>query len=333
MLDKLVFKQNTQLKQKKQAVVQADQQVIQAQQHFEQLKAKYPEKVIADSVPQADDPAEIIQARDQLGQIKVRAAQAHNDLNVHKTNPLINWAYDFWPVLAVVLVLRSFFYEPFNIPSESMNPTLETGDFILVQKYAYGIRLPLLNNKIIHTSEPENGDVIVFRYPENPSISYIKRVIGVPGDKIVFQNGVLYINGEKQPYQLGSQVSLPVKLESVSGQAESINVQAQQWVVNIGQHRFLTQYIKPEQTAVDAQQYIQNYQAQSSLPLSLNQNWQVTVPQGQYFAMGDNRDQSADSRYWGFVPEANLTGKATYIWMHKDPGLHLPSFKRNGSIP
>jgi signal peptidase I len=333
LLDKLWFKQNVQLKQKKQATVQLDQELQHAQQSFEALKTKFPQLLISDSVPQADEPVEISQARDQLSQVKVRAAQAQHQLNQHKTNLLVSWAYDFWPVLAVVLVLRSFFYEPFNIPSESMNPTLETGDFILVQKNAYGVRLPLWNKKIIAVGEPKNGDVIVFRYPENPSISYIKRVIGVPGDQLLFQNGVLYINGQKQPYQLGDQVQLPVSYQSESGAGQSLNVQAQQWVVNIGEHRFLSQYILPEQSDAAAQQYLQQYLAQAPLPLSLHQNWQVTVPQGQYFAMGDNRDQSADSRYWGFVPEANLTGKATFIWMHKEPGLHLPSFSRNGSIP
>ena len=333
LLDKLVFKQNAQLKQKKHQVVQYDQQVISTQQSFEQLKTKYPQLLISDSVSQADEPEEVTQSRDQLSQVKLQAAQAQNQLSQHKTNLLVTWAYDFWPVLAVVLVLRSFFYEPFNIPSESMNPTLETGDFILVQKNAYGVRLPLWNKKIIEVGEPKNGDVIVFRYPENPRISYIKRVIGVPGDNIVFQNGVLYINGVKQPYQLGRQVNLPVAYANESAQQQRIDLKAQQWIVNIGEHRFLTQYILPEQTSEVAKQYVLQSQAQSPLPLSLQQNWQVTVPAGQYFAMGDNRDQSADSRYWGFVPEENLTGKAIFIWIHKEPGWHFPSFARNGSIP
>mgnify|MGYP000961221306 FL=1 len=112
-------------------------------------------------------------------------------------NFIITWAYDFWPVLAVVLILRSFLYEPFNIPSDSMVPTLETGDFILVNKYQYGVRLPIVNKKVIDVSEPERGDVIVFRYPPQPTISYIKRVVGLPGDHIVYDHGQLTINGQK----------------------------------------------------------------------------------------------------------------------------------------
>ncbi|KAF7275991.1 hypothetical protein GWI33_011031, partial [Rhynchophorus ferrugineus] len=264
----------------------------------EQLKSKYPQQVISDSISQSDEPLEVTSTRDHLSSIKSDAVRAHNDLNAHKINPIVNWAYDFWPVLAVVLVVRSFFFEPFNIPSESMNPTLETGDFILVNKFAYGVRLPLLNNKIIDIGEPQHGDVAVFRYPLKPSISYIKRIIGLPGDVIAYRNGELFINGEKQPHQLGAQVSLPVSDFDAQGQEQKIDVQAQQWVVNIAEHRFITQYIKTEQSDAPAQQFVDQYQ--QKVPLSLLQNWEVTVPEGQYFAMGDNRDQSADSRYWGF---------------------------------
>jgi signal peptidase I len=331
LLDKLLFKQRSGLKQKKEAALQADKNVQQAQQGFEQLKSRYPQLLISETVNQADEPAEITQARDRLSQVKVDAVRAHNALNEHKTSPVINWAYDFWPVLAVVLVVRSFFYEPFNIPSESMNPTLETGDFILVNKYAFGVRLPLINTKIIDSGEPQHGDVAVFRFPKNPSISFIKRIIGLPGDHIVFQNGELYVNGKIQPHQVGNEVPLPVKYRDQTGQEQTINVQAAQWVVNLGEHRFISQYIKTEQQDSAAQQFLKNYEA--GIPLSLQQNWEVTVPQGQYFAMGDNRDQSDDSRFWGFVPEENLTGRAMFIWMHKKPGLNLPSFERNGRIP
>ena len=331
LLDKLVFKQYQQLKDKKQAALEADQNIQQQQQHFEQVKSKYPQLALSESVTNPDDPVDVTKARDQLSQAKGDAVRAHATHDAHKVNPIINWAYDFWPVLAVVLVVRSFLFEPFNIPSESMNPTLETGDFILVNKFAYGVRLPLINTKIIDTGAPEHGDVAVFRYPVDPSISYIKRIIGLPGDTISYQNGELFINGEKQFSQKGNEVNLPVHYQDASGQQQKIIVDAQQWVVNIASHRFITQYIKATQSDGLAQQFIQQYQQKA--PLSLEQNWEVTVPEGEYFAMGDNRDQSADSRYWGFVPEANLTGKATYVWMHKAPGFNLPSFKRNGSIP
>ena len=327
LLDKLVFKQTAAQKQKKQDVLHADQQVKQAKQDFEQLKSKYPDALISDTVSSPEDPVEITQARDQLSQIQTQAMRAHSDLVQHKVNPVITWAYDFWPVLAIVLIVRSFLYEPFNIPSESMNPTLETGDFILVNKYAYGVRLPLVNKKFLDTGEPERGEVAVFRYPQEPRISYIKRIIGIPGDHIVFRAGVLYINEIKQPYRLG--VSDAKYTVSVTNQ-QHVTLDVQKWVVNIGEHRFISQYVKTEQKDPLAQQFIA--QLQQKVPLSLQQEWEVTVPEGQYFTMGDNRDQSADSRYWGFVPEENLTGRAMYIWMHKAPGLNIPTFKRNGRI-
>lgn len=342
LLDKTVLKQYASLKQKKQQVLEADNSIAQLQQQFEQLKIKYPAQIISDTVVQPDEPHEVTQARDQMSQAKVASVRAHNSLNEHKINPMVSWAYDFWPVLAVVLVVRSFLYEPFNIPSESMNPTLETGDFILVNKYAYGVRLPLVNSKIIESGEPKRGEVAVFRFPDNPKISFIKRIVGLPGDHIAFREGVLYINGQMQPYQLGHQVNLPVKVSAT----ESIVVSAEQWTVNIGEHRFISQYIKQQQSDTLAARVVEVMNNSRSnlpfeqlkrneeyLPLSLAQNWEITVPQGQYFSMGDNRDQSDDSRFWGFVPEKNLTGKAMYIWMHKAPGLHLPSFKRNGRIP
>lgn len=341
LLDKLLFKQYPQLKHKKDMALQADQKVQQFQANFEQLKLKYPQQVISDTVNHADEPVDVTQARDHLSQVKGEAIRAHNDLNQHKINPVVNWAYDFWPVLAVVLVVRSFFFEPFNIPSESMNPTLETGDFILVNKFAYGVRLPLVNYKIIDTGEPEHGDVAVFRYPENPNISFIKRIIGLPGDHIALKNGVLYVNHVAQYQQRAGQVNLPVEVSK----DQYIDVLADQWMVNLGEHRFISQYIslvQKEPMAIQVVNYMnsrnnpsyaQMTSATVDLPLSLVQNWEITVPDGQYFAMGDNRDQSADSRYWGFVPEQNLTGKATYIWMHKAPGFNIPTFKRNGNIP
>jgi len=208
-------------------------------------------------------------------------------------NFVITWAYDFWPVLAIVLCLRSFFYEPFNIPSDSMVPTLETGDFILVNKFDYGVRLPIVN-----VGEPERGDVIVFRYPPQPTISYIKRVVGIPGDHIVFDHGQLTINGQKI-------AKVPVEF---SREKDRLDTPTSIYHKDIN--------------------FVENgkYSAENGL------YWEVKVKEGEYFAMGDNRDQSADSRFWGMVPEQNLTGRAFYIWMHKEPGFKLPSFNRNGSI-
>lgn len=237
-------------------------------------------------------------------------------------NFIIAWAYDFWPILAVVLFLRSFLYEPFNIPSESMLPTLKVGDFILVNKFEYGVRLPLVHSKIISTGEPQRGEVVVFRYPENPRISYIKRVIGLPGDTIEMKNGELYVNGQAQNRQLLGQIETNIKVSQ-----GLMPIQMDQYQNQLGHHQFVSHQISATQK--DA---LLTEQVRKEQNITMNQNWSYTVPQGQYFVMGDNRDQSEDSRYWGFVPEENLIGRAFYVWMHKEAGFNLPSFSRNGKI-
>lgn len=236
-------------------------------------------------------------------------------------NFIITWAYDFWPVLAVVMVLRSFLYEPFNIPSDSMVPTLETGDFILVNKFEYGVRLPIINSKIIDVGSPERGEVAVFRYPPQPSISYIKRIVGLPGDHIVYDHGQLSINGEKV-------TKTPIQFSREKDNLDTPTAIYHQ--ETLGAHTFTMRELEGVNVARQAPflNYLDNgkYSAENGL------YWEVKVPEGHYFAMGDNRDQSADSRFWGFVPEENLTGRAFYIWMHKEPGFNLPSFSRNGKI-
>ena len=236
-------------------------------------------------------------------------------------NFIITWAYDFWPVLAVVMVLRSFLYEPFNIPSDSMVPTLETGDFILVNKFEYGVRLPIINSKIIDVGSPERGEVAVFRYPPQPSISYIKRIVGLPGDHIVYDHGQLSINGEKV-------TKTPIQFSREKDSLDTPTAIYHQ--ETLGMHTFTMRELEGVNVARQAPflNYVDNgkYSAENGL------YWEVKVPEGHYFAMGDNRDQSADSRFWGFVPEENLTGRAFYIWMHKEPGFNLPSFSRNGKI-
>ncbi len=236
-------------------------------------------------------------------------------------NFIITWAYDFWPVLTVVLVLRSFLYEPFNIPSDSMVPTLETGDFILVNKFEYGVRLPIINSKIIDVGEPERGDVAVFRYPPQPTISYIKRIVGLPGDHIVYDRGQLTINGEKVS-------KVPFEFSRAKDIQDTPN--ALYYKETLGTHTFTMRELEGVNVARQAPfiNYVDNGQYASTQGLY----WEVKVPEGHYFAMGDNRDQSADSRFWGFVPQENLTGRAFFIWMHKEPGFKLPSFSRNGSI-
>lgn len=216
---------------------------------------------------------------------------------------LVDLARSLFPVFLVVLVLRSFVFEPFKIPSGSMMPTLLVGDFILVNKFSYGIRLPVLNKKVIDIGDPERGDVVVFRYPEDPTIPYIKRVVGLPGDQIVYDvlDKVLYVNGEKIEQEFVSSY-----LATGSG---SYMTGADHHIENLGEvkHDIL---VIPER-------------------FSGGEYQQMTLSEGQYFVLGDNRDNSKDSRYWGAVPEENLIGKAFFIWMNWDGGV---SWKRLGSV-
>jgi signal peptidase I len=209
---------------------------------------------------------------------------------------LVEYARSFFPVLLLVLVLRSFLAEPYQIPSESMVPTLEVGDFVLVNKYAYGVRLPVIGTKIFDVGRPQRGDIMVFIPPHDPRY-FIKRVIGVPGDVIRYENKALYINGERADYEFIAQFEertpfgyIPIReyVESFDG--------------------------RPHQ--------IYRYQI-SEQP----QEW--TVPEDSYFMMGDNRGKSDDSRRWGFAHESEIVGKAVAIWVHKDPGFNLPTFSRN----
>lgn len=273
-------------------------------------------------------------------------------LKQHKTRGrgqerlLVRWAYDFFPVLAVVLIVRSFLIEPFNIPSSSMVPTLYTGDFIAVNKFAYGVRLPLTYNKVLDTGSPEHGDVVVFRYPENPSIYYIKRVIGLPGDTVSYDQGTLAINDvpvetksvnfaadpelTSQLYGAGQVAPGQVITEQEAAQmGQQEEEQSQYFQETQGDNKHLVRYL----TDMNSSQYAPFLQQQAPEVVSSEGNeWRITVPDGEYFVMGDNRDRSADGRFWGFVPDDNLAGKAVYIWMHKPPGLNLPTFTRNGSI-
>ncbi len=215
---------------------------------------------------------------------------------------LVEYAHSFFPVVLIVLVLRSFIAEPFRIPSGSMMPTLLVGDFILVNKFVYGIRLPVINKKVVELSEPKRGDIVVFRYPKDPSVDYIKRVIGVPHDKIAYSNKRLTVNG-----QAISETSLGV-YQGV-GQGEDMTG-AEQFLENL--------------TGIEHHILIRN-----GAPTV---EFSYTVPEGQYFMMGDNRDNSNDSRYWGFVPEENLVGKAFFIWMNWDLQNKGISFERIGTV-
>lgn len=203
---------------------------------------------------------------------------------------LVDYARSFFPVLLVVLLLRSFLVEPFQIPSGSMRPTLEVGDFILVNKFTYGLRLPVAHTEIVDFGEPERGDVMVFRFPNEPSVNFIKRVIGLPGDRIRYEDKQLYINGEPVPKEQAAE-------PPASAPGELL------FVEQLGDRRHSI-YNNPASPGPQVRELV--------------------VPAGHYFMVGDNRDHSNDSRYWGFVPEENIVGKAFAVWMHWDGGL--PSF-------
>lgn len=263
---------------------------------------------------------------------------------LEKSTAPVRWAYDFFPILAIVLVVRSFLIEPFNIPSSSMVPTLYTGDFIAVNKYAYGIRLPLVNTKVLDLGAPQHGDVVVFRFPLNPKQYYIKRVIGVGGDTVSFNNGQLSVNGKAIPTtpanftpdpKMTAQLYPPGKTETgevvTAEQAAQLGNQEEQTARYLQEspssnHQHLVRYLGDKNWFQYAS-FLQ--QASPQLMASQGQQWQLTVPKGHYFVMGDNRDRSADGRFWGFVPDENLAGKAVYVWMHKASGLSLPTFNRD----
>lgn len=215
---------------------------------------------------------------------------------------LVEYARSFFPIVLIVFLLRSFIAEPFRIPSGSMMPTLLIGDFILVNKFTYGIRLPVINKKIIDINEPQRGDAVVFRYPKNPEVDYIKRVIGLPGDRISYINKQLTING-----QVMKQVSL--------GRYQGL-----------GQGKSMTgAEILTEDLQTLKHDILINHRAP-------NIKGTYIVPQGHYFVMGDNRDNSNDSRYWGTVPEENLVGRAFFIWMNWDWENTGIGFNRIGTV-
>ncbi len=209
----------------------------------------------------------------------------------------VEYGRSFFPVILAVFLLRSFLVEPFRIPSGSMIPTLHVGDFILVNKFTYGIRLPVIDKKVIDIGVPQRGDVVVFRYPPEPSTDYIKRVVGVPGDRIGYYDRVLYVNGEP--------VTERVKAQALREDGQEVLRVPEQ----LGEHRYQVQWV----------------------PQRSSRQGEVVVPPGTYFVLGDNRDNSKDSRYWGFVPDENLVGKAFFIWMSWDSQRFAVDWRRIGS--
>ena len=213
----------------------------------------------------------------------------------------LDWTAGLFPVILAVFVLRSFLFEPFKIPSGSMIPTLLVGDLILVNKYTYGLRLPVFNTKLTQGTPPKRGDVMVFRYPPKPSLDYIKRVVGVPGDEVAYLNKRLTINGVLVPKQ-----QLP---DFFDRDAMRYFKQFQEKLGDTT-HRVLNDDERPAFVA-----------GVEDFPFKQNCRYSVEgvvckVPEGMYFMMGDNRDNSLDSRYWGFVPDQNIVGRAFLIWMN-----------------
>ena len=208
---------------------------------------------------------------------------------------LIEYSRSFFPVLFFVLIIRSFIFEPFRIPSGSMMPTLLQGDYIFVKKYAYGLRLPVVEAKIVETGAPERGDVVVFRLPSEPNVNYIKRVIGLPGDRVVYDKHQLTVNGEEVELSRDAEIpnhnSIPRFIEQLGEREHAILIGS------------------PGNTMRDGE---------------------YVVPDGHYFMMGDNRDNSRDSRFIGAIPETHLVGEAVRIWMHMD-GLEWPDWSRIGT--
>ena len=240
---------------------------------------------------------EALEARTPLGELESDAFLSTRE-DLLREPAIMEWGGSFFPVLAIVLVLRSFVVEPFVIPSGSMIPTLEIGDYILVNKYDYGLRLPVFGTKVIDVGAPERGDVMVF-FPPHEERYFIKRVVGLPGDVIRYRNKRLTINGEAVPAELIGEAYPDARF--LVAAEEQLGAALHTIHVDTGRR-------------------------------GAEGEWRV--PEGHYFMMGDNRDNSHDSRAWAqpFVPEDNIVGRAVAVWMHKEPGLAWPSFTRNGMI-
>jgi len=225
---------------------------------------------------------------------------------------VVDMARAFFPVIVVVFLIRSFWVEPFKIPSGSMKPTLLVGDFILVNKYTYGIRIPVINKKAIAINDVKRGDVVVFRYPADPSVDYIKRVVGTPGDKVVYRGKRLTINGAPVPAQGAGFYT----------DAELNYLRLPTFIEKLGEHNH-QMMIVPAQPPVDLAQ-VRQFADRKNCEYN-DDGFSCTVPAGHYFMMGDNRDQSSDSRYWGFVPDDHIKGRAFLVWMN------FGDFKRIGN--
>lgn len=226
-----------------------------------------------------------------------------------KPHSVIEYARSFFPILLIVFLLRSFLFEPFRIPSSSLEPTLLIGDFILTNKYTYGLKLPIFRTTILKIGSPQRGDIIVFRWPPNKHYYFIKRIVGIPGDRIDYIDKMLIINGQ-QAIQMTEPILPAVKTTQRENGDWMRVLEKQENLLGV-RHQI---YQEPNKPAYNFQN--------------------INVPERMYLVMGDNRDSSADSRYWGFVPEENIVGKASWVWMSWDPfaayGIHKIRWYRIG---
>ncbi|OGB31316.1 MAG: signal peptidase I [Burkholderiales bacterium RIFCSPLOWO2_12_FULL_61_40] len=269
-----------------------------------------PQRQKAVAVLEAND----IQRRAELSKMGIQ--RVDGDIAEAKVRLLmqpwwLDWTAGLFPVIIAVFVLRSFLFEPFKIPSGSMIPTLLVGDLILVNKFHYGLRLPVLNIKVTEGKQPQRGDVMVFRYPPKPSLDYIKRVVGVPGDTVAYLNKRLTING-----QAVATSSVPEFFD------EDTMRYFKQFEETLGAHKHKLLNDDERPAFVPG---VDNFEGRSSCTYTV-EGVTCKVPDGHYFMMGDNRDNSMDSRYWGFVPEKNIVGKAFFVWMN------FGSLKRIGAF-
>jgi signal peptidase I len=224
----------------------------------------------------------------------------------------VEYSVSFFPVILIVFLLRSFLVEPFKIPSSSMVPTLLVGDFILVNKFTYGVRLPVVNRKVVEIGNPKRGDVMVFRFPEDPSLDYIKRVVGLPGDRIEYRGKRLTINGQPVPTRQVDDYLSKERMQFSRRFVETLNGTPHEILIDEDAPAFAP--------------------PSRSFPFASNCTYNTavltcTVPPGHYFVMGDNRDNSSDSRVWGFVPDENIVGKAFFIWLNLNEIGRFGSFR------
>ncbi|GLX81414.1 signal peptidase I [Thalassotalea eurytherma] len=252
-------------------------------------------------------PQRLVKLEDAESQCKGSLPEEVKD-GILAPSGFVDTSVQIFPVIAFVMILRSFLYEPFQIPSDSMMPTLLDGDFILVNKFEYGLRDPVARNKFYENNLPQRGDVVVFKYPVNPNLDYIKRVVGLPGDRIIYRDKVLYIKKacQAQDTECPNFEQAPLKFVERGFYSDGFS-ELTRYAEQLGdvKHEILVNE--------NLRERVPNYYQQTG-----TQPDEFVVPKGHYFAIGDNRDNSLDGRFWGFVPEENLVGKAVFIWMSFD---------------